>query len=199
MAQLAGDGFLMIELRDLSVPEWRKWLERNHASEGGAWLHLYKKHAGKGRMSYDEAVEQALCFGWIDGTLKRIDDETHKIRFTPRRRNSAWADSNVRRVKRLIAEGQMTPHGLAAIGDKVLNRPLPGDGRSPRRFQLRGEMRARLMAHPAAWAAYLALSPSRREQYARWLAAARREPTKAKRLARVAEMLEKGDRRAMIY
>ena len=189
----------MQELVNLSASEWKAWLQRHHERDESVWLHLHKKHTGKGRMSYEEAVEQALCFGWIDGTLKRIDAQTHKIRFTPRRKGSVWADSNIRRVRRLMREGRMTSRGLAVIDARTLNRRLAAPGRTRRRFPLTGEMRTRLMAHPKAWAAYRTLAPSHREQYAHWLASAKREETNARRLARAVEMLEKGVQRGMLW
>ena len=86
--------------------EWRTWLEKNHDSKKEIWLIYYKKHTGKPNVPYDESVEEALCFGWIDGILKRIDDERYARRFTPRRKGSIWAPSNVERVANMIKEGK---------------------------------------------------------------------------------------------
>src|SRR5512134_5387 len=85
--------------------DWRAWLAENHATAPEMWLVFYKKHVGKPGLTYLEALEEALCFGWIDGILKRIDDEKHLIRFSPRRRNSIWSELNKRRVRTLIREG----------------------------------------------------------------------------------------------
>jgi len=90
--------------------------------EKEAWLIFYKKHTGKGKMTHSEALDEALCFGWIDGRLKRIDDEKHMIRFSPRRKESIWSDWNVRRVRKLMREGRMMPAGLAKIDSKTLHR-----------------------------------------------------------------------------
>jgi len=100
---------------------WRKWLEKNHASKREIWLRLYKKHVKKPCVAYDHAVEEALCFGWIDGILKRIDDEQHVIRFSPRRKNSVWSDSNRKRVNRMTRQGKMTEAGLAAVREAKKN------------------------------------------------------------------------------
>ena len=94
---------------------WRKWLEKNHAKEDGVWLIYYKKSSGKAAISYEESVEEALCFGWIDGTNKGIDEETYAGRFTPRRSKSPWSASNRERVARLIRDGRMTEAGMAAL------------------------------------------------------------------------------------
>ena len=94
---------------------FRAWLERRHADANELWLGLYKKGSGKSGISYDEAVEEALCFGWIDGLTKTVDDVSYMIRFTPRRARSNWSASNVERVKQLQREGRMREAGLAAF------------------------------------------------------------------------------------
>jgi len=101
-----------------SRQEWREWLAQHHADRKEIWLIYYKKSSGKTGISSEESVEEALCFGWIDGTNKGIDEETYAGRFTPRRPRSPWAASNRARVARLLQEGRMTEAGLAV---------LPGD------------------------------------------------------------------------
>src|SRR6266480_1377889 len=92
---------------------WRAWLKSHHDTEQGVWLVYYRKETGKPRVSYNDAVEEALCFGWIDSTQKRVDDERFAQRFTPRRRAGGFSEMNRQRIRRLIAEGQMTPPGMA--------------------------------------------------------------------------------------
>ena len=94
---------------------WRKWLEKNHASSTGIWLIYYKKDSGKTRVSYDHAVEEALCFGWIDSTLNPIDEHSYMQLFTPRKQKSNWSKLNKERVGMLIEQGLMTPAGLKKI------------------------------------------------------------------------------------
>ena len=94
---------------------WRTWLVKHHATSAEVWLVLAKKNSGLQSVSLDEAVEEALCFGWIDSVLKRIDERTHALRFSPRKPKSNWSQSNKDRVARLLAEGRMTPAGLAAV------------------------------------------------------------------------------------
>ena len=101
---------------------WRGWLERHHARRDEIWLRDHKKHTGKATVSYDEAVEEALCFGWIDGRVKRVDDERHMQRFTPRRKGSVWSVVNLRRFARLVEQGLVTEAGHVAgpkAGTKV--------------------------------------------------------------------------------
>jgi uncharacterized protein YdeI (YjbR/CyaY-like superfamily) len=94
---------------------WRAWLAEHHATSADIWLVLAKKNSGLQSVSLDEAVEEALCFGWIDSRLRRIDERTHALRFTPRKPKSVWSQSNKERVARLMAQGLMMPAGLAAV------------------------------------------------------------------------------------
>lgn len=95
--------------------EWRAWLEENHATEGGVWLTISKKHAGTPSVTLSQTVEEALCFGWIDSSMQPIDDERYALRFTPRRKGSNWSERNKDRAAKLIEEGRMTEAGLAMI------------------------------------------------------------------------------------
>jgi uncharacterized protein YdeI (YjbR/CyaY-like superfamily) len=95
--------------------QWRKWLEKNHAKSPGVWLTYYKKSTGKAKLVYNDAVEEALCFGWIDSTLRPLDDECFMQRFTPRKPRSGWSGLNKKRIEKMIAEGLMTKAGLEKI------------------------------------------------------------------------------------
>ncbi len=99
--------------------EWREWLAQHHREYKEIWLVYYKKTSGKAGISYEESVEEALCFGWIDGAFKGIDQETYAGRFTPRRAKSHWSDSNHERVARLQREGRMTESGLAVLPSEL--------------------------------------------------------------------------------
>lgn len=92
--------------------KWREWLAKHHATEPEIWLIYYKKHSDKPRLSYNDAVEEALCFGWIDSTVKGIDEAKYAQRFSPRKKSSQWSEMNKERVRRLIKLGKMTPAGL---------------------------------------------------------------------------------------
>ena len=94
---------------------WRKWLEKNHERSSGIWLIYYKKSSGKSRVRYDDAVEEALCFGWIDSTIRSIDEEKFMQHFTPRKPKSGWSSLNKKRIEKVIAEGLMTKAGLEKI------------------------------------------------------------------------------------
>jgi uncharacterized protein YdeI (YjbR/CyaY-like superfamily) len=98
-----------------TAAEWRAWLERHHPTEADVWLLIYKKHSGTPSVTVDQAVEEALCFGWIDSSMQPIDEERYALRFTPRRKGSNWSERNKGRVATLIEEGRMTEAGLAMI------------------------------------------------------------------------------------
>jgi uncharacterized protein YdeI (YjbR/CyaY-like superfamily) len=106
-----------VELTDRA--DWRAWLERNHASATGVWLVTFKKPTGKPRVDYEAAVEEALCFGWIDSKSKAVDEERTSLYFAPRKERSNWTDGNIARVEKLLAEGKMTEAGLAAYARRT--------------------------------------------------------------------------------
>jgi uncharacterized protein YdeI (YjbR/CyaY-like superfamily) len=100
---------------------WRAWLERHHATDGDVWVMIYKKRSGTPSVTVDQAVEEALCFGWIDSSMQPIDEERYALRFTPRRNGSNWSERNKERATRLIEEGRMTGAGLAMIEEAMLD------------------------------------------------------------------------------
>lgn len=101
--------------------DWRKWLRKNYNKKDHLWLGFYKVHTKEPGLAYTEAVEEALCFGWIDGILKRIDEEKHIIRFSPRRPDSIWSPHNIKRVKKLIKQGKMRKVGKDKVPIKFLS------------------------------------------------------------------------------
>lgn len=159
----------------------RAWLEANHAAESEVWFGYYRKDTGKTSVSYAEAVDQALCFGWIDGITYRVDDEVTTNRFTPRRRGSYWSAVNIANVERLKAAGLVAPAGLEAYKSRDESAELrysyehrPADLSEP--------MLARLRADPAAAAYWEAQTPAYRRTAAFWVASAKREATRDRRL-----------------
>jgi uncharacterized protein YdeI (YjbR/CyaY-like superfamily) len=96
---------------------WREWLEKNHSGKTGVWIVFFKKKTGKPSLSYEDAVEEALCFGWIDSLVKRVDEESYVQKFTPRKAASTWSASNKKRVQKMIRQGRMTPAGMLAIDE----------------------------------------------------------------------------------
>jgi uncharacterized protein YdeI (YjbR/CyaY-like superfamily) len=168
--------------------EWRAWLEENHDKNKGIWLIYYKKGSGRPRVPYDDAVEEALCFGWIDSTVKRIDEGKYAQRFTPRKPDSGWSEVNMRRMERLIKESRMTGAGLAKYRDPAAHRSTTRDLDyvTPPGF-----MEA-LEKDPKALEYFNKLPPSQTKLYFRWINGAKMDETKQKRIAESVELLAQG-------
>jgi uncharacterized protein YdeI (YjbR/CyaY-like superfamily) len=126
--------------------EWRKWLQKNHTLKKVIWLVYYRKVTGKTRIPYNDAVEEALCFGWIDSTLKKLDDERLAQRFTPRRKDSGLSQANKERIDKLIAEGKMTQAGLDAVAHVYTPDKITQDI-----FVIPEDILGPLKANPQAW------------------------------------------------
>jgi uncharacterized protein YdeI (YjbR/CyaY-like superfamily) len=159
----------------------RSWLEAHHATESEAWFGYYRKDAGKTSVTYAEAVDQALCFGWIDGITYRVDEEVTTNRFTPRRRGSYWSAVNIAKVERLRAAGLMAPAGLKAYDARDQSAELRYSYEH-RPADLSGPMLSRLRADPAAAAYWDAQSAAYRRTAAFWVTSAKREATRERRL-----------------
>ncbi len=166
--------------------DFRAWLERHHTSVDHLWVGYYKKATGKPSVTWEDTVDEALCFGWIDGIRKSRDAESYTIRFTPRKRTSVWSGRNIEIVERLTAEGRMTPEGLAAFAHKDVH-PDSGYRIADRTDELPAEMRRRFEQSPDAWAFYQEQPPGYRRATARWVMAAKREETRHRRLATLME------------
>lgn len=162
---------------------FRSWLEANHATADHVWVGYYRKGTGKTAMTYPEAVEEALCFGWIDGITYRIDNEVHTNRFTPRRKGSSWSGPNIAKVADLRAADRMRPAGLRAFQERDKRKDMPYLRDHPLRQQLPPELEARIAANPKAWAYWQAQRPSYRKQVAFWIQQAGRQETRDRRLA----------------
>ena len=145
--------------------EWRTWLEANHASAAEVWLVLYKKHTGKPGLSLEEAVEEALCFGWIDGLLKPIDAEKYALRFSPRKKSSVWSETNKHRVRKLIRQGRMTEAGLSKIREAQANGEWRAATLREDTTNIPDDLRQALEANSQAQRNFDRLAPSHKRQY----------------------------------
>ena len=166
--------------------EFRAWLEANHETAAELWMGLRKKHVPDRGLTWEEAVPEALCFGWIDSVSQRIDDDSRRQRWTPRRPGSGWSDINIAHVERLIAEGRMHPAGLEAYARR---RPVRTGPRTLSDAQL-----ARITSDPAAAAFWAEASTAYRKNAADWVTAARQEATRERRLDALVEASARGER-----
>jgi len=165
--------------------EWRKWLEKNYDSVKEIWLIYYKKHSGKPRIPYDDAVEEALCFGWIDSLVKTIDDEKYMQKYTPRKKSSIWSEHNVNRCKKMIKEGKMTEAGMQLIDEAKKNGKWEKAYSTKKMFDLPEEMANALNKNKSARENFNNFAPSYRNNYIHWVLSAKREETKNKRIKEV--------------
>jgi uncharacterized protein YdeI (YjbR/CyaY-like superfamily) len=174
---------------------WRAWLEKNHAAETEVWLIYYKKHTGRPRIPYDDAVEEALCFGWIDSIVRRIDEDSYAQKFTPRRKGSQWSELNRKRIRGLIKAGRMTQAGLAKVSAEILTEQ-EGSVSGPKKKELvvPAYIEHALKKHGAAWENFNNLAPSYRRNYVKWIDGAKKNETREKRLKESIELLAKNKR-----
>lgn len=171
----------------LGRAEWRAWLEQNHTRPDGIWFVSYKKASGKPRVEYAEAVEEALCFGWIDSKAGTVDDERSRLWMSPRKPGTGWSRVNKERVERLIAEGRMAPPGLAKI------EAAKADGSwtaldSSEALEVPRDLEQALAAYPDAARHFAAFPPSARKAILQWIGFAKKPETRATRIAETARL-----------
>jgi uncharacterized protein YdeI (YjbR/CyaY-like superfamily) len=174
--------------------DFRAWLEQHHDGEPELWVGYHKKGSGKPSMTWPESVDEALCFGWIDGIRKRIDEERYMIRFTPRRARSIWSAVNIRRVAALTEEGRMRPAGLAAFAARREDRSSIYSYEQRERAKLDPVFEKRFRAKKRAWVSFEAMPPSYRQAAIRWVMTAKKEETRQRRLATLIEASAAGRR-----
>src|SRR5687767_13858580 len=146
---------------------FRAWLAKHHERADALWVGFWKAHTGKRGLTYEEAVEEALCFGWIDGVVNRIDDRTYRQRFTPRRKRSIWSAVNLKKIEVLRAAGLLMPAGLAAFENRDPSRANLYANENPLPFS--AEVEKRLRAKRRAWAYFEAQPPGYRRLMAHWI------------------------------
>jgi uncharacterized protein YdeI (YjbR/CyaY-like superfamily) len=173
---------------------FRVCLSKHHATTGELLVGFHKKGSGKPSMTWPESVDEALCFGWIDGIRKRLDDDSYTIRFTPRRPRSIWSTVNIKRAGELAAEGLMKPPGLRAFESREENRS------GIYSYEQRGDTlpqpyAGRMKKHKPAWAFFQAQPPSYRKTICWWVVSAKQEKTRLKRLDQLIEDSARGRRR----
>jgi uncharacterized protein YdeI (YjbR/CyaY-like superfamily) len=182
----------MKQLRVRTREEWRKWLSENHLKEqAGIWLVFEHKTTGKRSLEYEEAIEAALCYGWIDSIVKNIDQASYCRKFTPRRLASRWSETNKRRVAKLISEGVMTKFGLAKIEAAKKSGRWDEPSKTAINPEMPPELSAALARNPAANAFFQKLAPTYRKHFVGWISTAKADRTKTRRLNEALELLSK--------
>lgn len=178
--------------------QWRAWLRKHHASEKEVWLIYYKRHTGKPRIPYDDAVEEALCFGWIDTNVKRLDDERYMQKYTPRRPGSRWSKLNKERAGKMIEAGKMTRAGLERIEDARRSGAWDREERRRRTLAVPPELERALEADKTAARNFKNFAPSYRRDYIGWLLSAKREETRKKRIMEIVKRAAENKKPGML-
>jgi uncharacterized protein YdeI (YjbR/CyaY-like superfamily) len=177
--------------RTFTAPDraaWRTWLTGHASTDTEIWLVYFKKHTGKPTVSYLDSLEEALCFGWVDSLIQKIDDDRYARKFTPRKTGSEWSKVNQRLAAKLIREGRMTEAGLARVDFSLAEveppRQRPVDMPPP------GWLKTGLRTSPLAWENFEKLPPSHQRRYIAWISDAKREETRRKRIREAIALLE---------
>jgi uncharacterized protein YdeI (YjbR/CyaY-like superfamily) len=176
-----------MELYVRNREEWRKWLEECHNSIDGIWLIYYKKSSGKPRIPYNDALDEALCFGWIDSKIKRVNDDYYIQWFTPRRRGSRWSKLNITKVEKLIKEGRMRPEGLSLYEEALKKPQLVYDIKKEDNIIVPDDLQSALTENKVAFENFNNFPPSSRRLYVLWLNDAKRAETRRSRIVRIVD------------
>jgi uncharacterized protein YdeI (YjbR/CyaY-like superfamily) len=184
----------MEQLYVKTLGEWKSWLEEHRESSSGVWLVFYKKESGKPSLTYEVAIEEALCHGWVDNIIKKIDDECYVRKFTPRKYDSKWSALNKKRVDKMIREKRMRPFGLAKV-EYAKKNGIWDEPEEPRpHFEMHEEFQSALNQHPNAQEFFDSLNKADRQQYIYWVSSAKREETREKRIKESLDLLLKGQK-----
>jgi len=176
--------------------DWRRWLEENGRSEKEVWFIYYKRDSGKTSLPYDDTVEEALCFGWIDSIIQTVDEEKYARKFTPRTNAEKWSSLNLQRMRKLVGTGQMTKAGLEMI-DPVLLKKDPYQKERPEASADFMAVKQALKRYPLAWRNFCAMAPSYQKRYLGWICAAKQETTRQRRIDEAVALLEKNQKLPM--
>ncbi|MBN2461325.1 MAG: YdeI/OmpD-associated family protein [Candidatus Cloacimonetes bacterium] len=185
------------QLHCSNVDDWRNWLQENHTKENEIWLIFFKKGTEKSLLDYESAVEEALCFGWIDSIIKKIDDMKYARKFTPRKDRSRWSELNKQRVARLIKNHRMTAIGLAKVETAKKNGSWDNKSRADLCFDIPDDFKSALHDNKKAVKNFKRLSCSYQKQYIGWIVAAKRQDTRARRIGEAVALLERGEKLGM--
>jgi uncharacterized protein YdeI (YjbR/CyaY-like superfamily) len=183
----------LVELLVQDAEAWRAWLDNHHADHPGVWLVLHKKGGQTTTLTYPQALDEALCFGWIDGQIGRRDDDSYRQRFTPRRPNSPWSARNVAHVTRLTEAGRMRPAGIAAVDAAKAHGRWQAAYHGQADMQIPPDLAEALAADPAAAATFERLDAANRYSIVYRLNAVKRPATRNRKLTEYIDMLARGE------
>lgn len=172
--------------------EWRTWLQKNGTTEKIVWLLFYKKEKGKSGISYSDALDEALCLGWVDSLVKKIDEERYVRKFTPRNDNSVWSEVNKKHIARLIKEGRMQPEGTAKVEAAKQSGEWNKNNSPVLSVTFPPDLQAILDRHLGAKAHFERLPPSHRRNYIGWITSAKKPETQMRRLDEAIRLLGAG-------
>jgi uncharacterized protein YdeI (YjbR/CyaY-like superfamily) len=172
-----------------TVDAWREWLERHHDSESEVWLIFHKKHTGRPSVAYKDALDEALCYGWIDSLIKRIDADRYARKFTPRKVESNWSSVNIKRYQELKTANRLKEPGLARCPD---GRPIADGARAYKLNHVPEYIAKAIKKDSRAWSFFEKMAPSHRRLYVAWIDSAKRDDTRRKRTADAIKMLRAG-------
>jgi len=185
----------MRQLHITTRGRWRRWLAENHIREKhGIWLVFHKKGAERPLLDYEECVEEALCFGWIDSIIKRIDDNKYCRKFTPRKEDSRWSSTNKKRVEKVLREGRMTEFGLAKIEAAKRTGRWETDPRSVIDLRAPRDLSEALARNRKARDFFEMLAPTYQRQFIGWIVTAKKPETRARRLNETLALLQRGEK-----
>lgn len=175
--------------------EWRLWLAANHDKEKEAWLVYYKQKTRKTSIKYDDSAEEALCYGWIDSIIKKLNDTKYLRKFTPRNDNSQWSILNKKRVEKMMKEGLMTEHGLKKVEAAKRNGKWDNPAQKPAlQFRIPPDFAAALKKNKKAEKTFMKMAPTYQKQYLGWIEIAKRPETKDKRIKESIRLLSEGQK-----
>ncbi len=186
----------LVYARDRAV--WRAWLQDNFKLEKqGVWLVYYRQHTGKPSIEYNESVEEALCFGWVDSLIRKLDGDKFARKFTPRRDDSRWSESNRKRVQKLIAQNRMTEYGMARVAAARASGMWDQDPRPKVKLTRSAEFAAALAENRAARDFFEGLTVTQQKQFIIWINVAKKTDTRDRRIAESIRLLERGQKLGM--
>lgn len=177
--------------------DWRRWLARNHDKETGIWLVFFRNHTGKPTLDYEAVVEEALCYGWIDSIIKKLDDDRYARKLTPRKADSRWSDSNKTRVAKLIRQGRMTEFGMEKVNAAKQSGLWNESARPQISFKIPVELQQALAKNKKASVFFERLAASYQKQFIGWIAVAKRKQTRERRVKEAIVLLTRGEKLGM--